>query len=197
VSQAADITFLRANVVPVGEDQLPMIELAREIVEKFNRIYQTNIFPSPEAILSRGTRLLGLDGNAKMSKSLNNAVFISDTPEETKEKIKVAKTDSLDYFSYEPGTRPEISNLVLIYSLINNLEPEQAAEELGKMQYGAFKQKLAEDLNNYLAPVREKRREVIGKPGYINEVLAEGLAKVLPRASETMAQVRKAMKIDY
>lgn len=197
VSQAADITFLRAQAIPVGEDQLPMIELTREIAEKFNRIYKTNIFPSPEAILSQGARLLGLDGNAKMGKSLGNAVFISDSPEETREKIKTAKTDSFDYFSYEPDKRPEISNLVLIYGLINNLEPEQAAKELGKMPYSAFKQKLGEDLNRYLAPIREKRQEIISQAGYIPSVLADGLSRVLPKAAETMSLVREAMKIDY
>ncbi len=197
VSQAADITFLRANVVPVGEDQLPMIELTREIIEKFHRIYKTEIFPLPEAIVPKAARILGLDGNAKMGKSLNNAVFLNETPEETAEKIKAAKTDSLDYFSYEPEKRPEISNLVLLYGLINGLEPEAAAKDLGKMPYSAFKQKLAEDMNKYLAPIREKRSALIENKKRLQEIASSGLERVLPKAEETMSLVRKVMQIDY
>lgn len=197
VSQAADITFLRANVVPAGEDQLPMIELTREIVEKFHRIYKTGVFPLPEIKLSTAPRIIGLDGNEKMGKSLGNAIFIKDTPEETVEKIKTAKTDSDSFFSYEPQKRPAISNLVMIYGLVNNLKPEAAAKELGSMPYSAFKSKLAEDLNKYLAPTREKRSELIANKKHIMAVLAKGLERVLPRAEETMTLVREAMKIDY
>lgn len=195
VSQAADILFLRANVVPVGEEQLPVNELVRDIAKKFNRIYKKKVFPIPESKLSQGSRILGLDGNAKMSKSLNNAVYLKDTAEETAEKIKAATTDSENYFSYEPKKRPAISNLVLIYSLIHGLDPAEAAKDLGNMPYSAFKTKLAEDLNNYLAPIRERRPDFT-KPK-VAEVLATGLKKVLPKAEETMSLVRKAMKIDY
>ena len=197
VSQAADITFLRANIVPVGEDQLPVIELAREIAEKFNKIYKNNIFPIPEGKLSDAPRILGLDGSAKMSKSLNNAIYLKDTPEETIEKIKVAKTDSENYFSYDPEKRPAVSNLVLIYSLINDLDPHTAAKDLGNMPYSEFKKKLAEDLNKYLAPIRAKRHELIANKKHLTTILAKGLEKVLPRAEETMTMVREAMKIDY
>lgn len=195
ISQAADITFIRANIVPVGEDQLPVIELAREIAEKFNKIYKAEVFPIPEAKLSQAPRILGLDGSAKMSKSLNNAVYLKDSPEETAEKIKAATTDSENYFSYEPEKRPAISNLVLIYSLIHDLEPANAAKDLGIMPYSAFKEKLAEDLNKYLEPMREKRANL--SKSQIEEILSAGLKRVLPKAEETMALVRKAMKIDY
>lgn len=197
VSQAADITFLRANIVPVGEDQLPMIELTREIVQRFNRIYGQEVFPAPEAKLSQAPRIMGLDGNAKMGKSLGNAIYIKDSSEETSGKIKIAKTDSENRFSYEPSIRPTISNLVLIYSLIHNTDPETAAKDLGKMSYSAFKEKLADDLNSYLAPIRERRKEIISKKDYIKNILEQGLRKSLPRAQETMALVRQAMKIDY
>jgi tryptophanyl-tRNA synthetase len=197
ISQAADITFLRANIVPAGEDQLPMIELTREIVEKFHRIYKTDIFPLPEVKLSSAPRIIGLDGNEKMGKSLGNAIFIKDSPEETAEKIKTAKTDSENYFSYEPEKRPAVSNLVLIYSIVNNLDPQAAAKNLGNMPYSEFKQKLAEDLNKYLAPIREKRKELIANKKHLAAILAKGLEKVLPRAEETMTMVREAMKIDY
>lgn len=195
ISQAADILFLRANVVPVGEEQLPVNELARDIAKKFNKIYDTEVFPTPESKLSKAPRILGLDGSAKMSKSLNNAIYLNESPEETAEKIKTATTDSKNYFSYDPKNRPAISNLVLIYSLIHNTDPADTAKELGLMPYSAFKTKLAEDLNGYLAPIREKRKSISKK--YVTEVLREGLQKVLPRAQETMALVRKAMKIDY
>src|SRR3989344_174571 len=109
VSQAADITIVRANVVPVGQDQLPMIELTREVIEKFHRIYKTETFPLPQAKLSQAPRIIGLNGNAKMSKSLNNAIFLKDNPEEIKEKIKTAKTDSYSTVAYDPQKRPEIS----------------------------------------------------------------------------------------
>ena len=197
VSQAADITFVRAQVVPVGEEQLPMIEQTREIVEKFHRIYNCNIFPIPQAKLSKGSRILGLDGNAKMSKSLNNAIYIKDSPEETAEKIKTAKTDSESSVGYDPEKRPGISNLILIYSLIHNIEPKVAVKDLGKINYSAFKVRLADDLNKYLAPIREKRKEITAKPNYIKEILEAGRNKVLPKAEETMSLVRKAMKIDY
>lgn len=197
VSQAADITFCRANVIPVGEDQLPMIELAREIVQKFHRIYNCDIFPLPEAKLSQAPRILGLDGSAKMSKSLNNAVYIKDTTEETKEKIKVAKTDSETRLGYDPDKRPEISNLVLIYSLVKNIKPDEAVKELGSINYSEFKLLLADELNKYLAPIREKRRQITEDPTYIKEVLETGKQKAFQKAEETMALVREAMKIKY
>jgi len=195
ISQAADITFIRANIVPVGEDQLPVIELSREIAEKFNKIYKAEVFPIPEAKLSQAPRILGLDGNAKMSKSLNNAVYLKDSPEETNEKIKAATTDSENYFSYDPEKRPAISNLVLIYSLIHDLDPIAAAKDLGSTPYNTFKSKLAEDLNKYLEPIREKRNSL--NQSQVAEILASGLKEVLPKAEETMSLVRKAMKIDY
>lgn len=194
VSQSADILFLRANVVPVGEEQLPVNELARDVAKKFNKIYG-EVFPIPESKLSKGARILGLDSNTKMSKSLSNAIYLNESPGETTEKIKVATTDSENYFSYDPKNRPAISNLVLIYSLINDTDPENAAKDLGSMPYSKFKIKLAEDLNDYLAPIREKRKSISKK--YVAEVLANGLQKVLPKAEETMSLVRKVMKIDY
>ncbi|HVZ11200.1 MAG TPA: tryptophan--tRNA ligase [Candidatus Paceibacterota bacterium] len=197
VSQAADITIVRADVIPVGEDQLPMIELTREIVERFHRIYNCDIFPRPEAKLSSAPRIIGLDGSAKMSKSLNNAVYIKETPEETTEKIKSAKTDSGSSVSYDPASRPEISNLVMIYALIHGREPKEAATDFAGMNYAAFKTKVAADLNAYLAPIREKRQELESKPHYVKEILAMGRDKTLKKAEETLQLVRTAMKINY
>lgn len=196
VSQAADISIVRSDVVPVGEDQLPMIETTREIIERFHRIYDCNIFPRPQAKLSEAPRILGLDG-AKMSKSLNNAVYLKDNPEVTAEKIKSAKTDSGSHVTYDPAKRPEISNLVLIYSLIHGQTPQQAVAELATLSYVNFKEKLAADLNKFLAPLRAKRAELEAKPHYVKEILEMGRKKVLDKAEETMSLVRSAMKINY
>ena len=197
ISQAADITIVRANVVPVGEEQLPMIEQTREIIEKFHRIYKCEIFPIPNGKLSKGSRIMGLDGNAKMSKSLNNAIYIKNSPEETIEKIKTATTDSESTIDYDPQNRPGISNLVLIYSLIHSVEPKETVKDLKGLNYSTFKKKLADDLNNYLKPIRERRKEIISKPNHTKEILESGRKKVLPKAEETMSLVRKAIKIDY
>ena len=197
VSQAADITIVRADVVPVGQDQLPMIELTREIIEKFHRLYKTEIFPLPQAKLSQAPRIMGLDGNAKMSKSLNNAILLKDSSEEIKEKIKTAKTDSFSMVAYDPEKRPEISNLVLIYGLIHSITPQEAAKEIGSTNYSAFKNKLAEDLINFLEPIREKRKGLEKKSEEIVDILAKGTQKTLTRAEETINLVREAMKINY
>lgn len=197
VSQAADITIVRAHMVPVGEDQLPMIETTREIVERFHRMYQCDIFPLPQAKLSTSPRIIGLDGSAKMSKSLNNAIYLKDNPETVIEKIKSAKTDSGTTIEFNPKERPEISNLVMIYSLIHNQNPKDAASELKHNTYSEFKLKLAQDLNHHLAPFRAKRLELEAKPHYVKEILDMGRIKVLEKAEETMKLVREAMKINY
>jgi tryptophanyl-tRNA synthetase len=196
VSQAADILFLRANCVPVGEDQLPVIEVCRDIVSKFNGIYG-DIFPMPEAKLSSATRILGLDGNAKMSKSLGNAVYLKDTPSETLSKIKSAKTDSGNDITFDPKTRPEVSNLVLLYSLVNGISVEQSVSDLANIRFGAFKTKLGEDMNNYFAEFRANRLELENNVELVKSTLEIGRQRVLARAEITMNSVRRAMKIDY
>ena len=198
VSQAADITIVRADIVPVGEDQLPMLEQTREIVERFHRIYQAEVFPLPQAKLSQSPRILGLDGAAKMSKSLNNAIYLKDNSEETLEKIKTAKTDSGSTIEYRPKERPEISNLVMLYALIHDKNPADVAKnELAGITYSAFKAKLGQDLNAYLAPIRAKRSELEQKPHYVKEILDIGRKRVIEEAEETMKLVRSAMKINY
>ncbi len=199
VSQAADILFMRANCVPVGEDQLPVIEVCRDIVNKFNAIYGngTDIFPMPTAKLSEATRILGLDGNAKMSKSLGNAVYLKDSEEETLKKIKSAKTDSGDTLTFEPKTRPEISNLVLLYAMCNNITTDQAVTDLVGVRYGAFKLKLAECMNAHLREFRFNRKELEANPNMVKQILEQGRIRATQRAEETMKLVRKSMMIDY
>lgn len=196
VSQAADILFLRANIIPVGEDQLPVIEVCRDIVEKFNTIYEP-VFTLPEAKLSFAKRILGLDGNAKMSKSLGNAIYLKDSEEETINKIKSAKTDSFTEITYNPAERPEISNLLLIYSLVNEIDVENALVDVKNLNYGAFKAKLALDINTYFREFRLRREEISSDPVFIKQVLTKGREKVVARADETMKIVKSAMKIDY
>ncbi|HXV26421.1 MAG TPA: tryptophan--tRNA ligase [Candidatus Paceibacterota bacterium] len=197
VSQSADILFCRANSVPVGADQLPVIELTREIAQKFNKLYGKKVFPVPEAKLSEAPRILGLDGNAKMSKSLNNAIYLKDTPEETTEKIKTAKTDSEPVIGYDPEKRPEVSNLVLMYALSKGMTPQDALAELGNVNYSTFKPVLAEALNRHLEPLRERRRALAANPDAVRQVLADGLKKATRKARSTMRLVRKAMHIAY
>lgn len=197
VSQSADILFLRSHVVPVGEDQMPVIELTREIAIKFNRIYGKKVFPIPAGNLSDAPRILGLDGNAKMSKSLNNAIYLKDTAQETTDKIRSAKTDSEPVIGYDPARRPEMSNLVLIYALSKGMTPSQAVDELGPINNSTFKPLLAQALNDHLAPIRQRRSELEGRPGYAEEIAAQGLKTVLRKAKSTMRAVRKAMRIDY
>ena len=197
VSQAADITCVRADLVPVGADQLPMIEQTREIIEKFHRIYNCNIFPIPKAHLSNSPRILGLDGDAKMSKSLNNAIYLKDSEEDTIQKIKTAKTDSESTVSFDPKERPEISNLILLFALANSTTPEEVAKDLVNVNYSTFKQKLADDLNKFLKSLRERRVEIASNPKKVMDILENGRLKTQKKAAETMRLVREAMKINY
>lgn len=196
VSQAADILSLQSNLIPVGDDQLPMIEQTREIAQRFNHIYG-DVFQPPKELLSTGSRIIGLDGNAKMSKSLNNCIYLKDTAEETLKKIKKAKTDSIEGISYNPEYRPEISNLVKLYALVNGKSIEEILPELEPMRTGDFKMKLAESMNEYFADFRQRRVEIFADKAYLQEVLTKGRQQALERAEETMQKVRQAMKIDY
>jgi tryptophanyl-tRNA synthetase len=197
ISQAADITVVRANLVPVGEDQLPVLEQTQEIVEKFNKIYKQNVFPYPKPILSESPRILGLDGNAKMSKSLNNCIFLKDDPEKTIAKIKVAKTDSEASIFYDQTNRPEVSNLILLFSLVNNIDIKTAEKELVGMNFSSFKLKLAQTMNIYFKEFREKRQEIINRPEQVWDRLEQGKFNVLNEAEKTMKELRQAMKINY
>lgn len=197
VSQAADITVVKANIVPVGVDQLPMIEQTVEIVEKFNRVYNQEIFPHPKSLLSEAPKILGLDGNAKMSKSLNNAIYLKDDQETTIAKIKTAKTDSLSEIYFDEENRPEVSNLIRIYSLVNNISVNIAVEDLKGLNNSVFKQKLAADMNLYFQDFRSRRQEIVNNPNIVWEKLEQGRLAVLEEAELTMKQLRKAMRIDY
>jgi tryptophanyl-tRNA synthetase len=198
VHQAADILFCKANLVPVGQDQLPHLEVARTVARRFNQRYARNVafFPVPEALLSAAPNLLGLDGH-KMSKSRGNAIALSATADETARLLRRAKTDSLGYVSYEPAERPEVSSLVLLAALCQGREPEAVAAEIGVSGSAELKRVVTESVNEFLRPIRARRAELAADPGYLRSVLAKGNAVAGVVADRTLAQVAAAMGTTY
>ncbi len=196
VSQAADITFINAEVVPVGEDQKPMLELTRQIVRKFNNLYGQT-FKEPKEVLDNISRLQGLDGK-KMSKSLNNAIYLSDSREEIEKKIRKAVTDSENKVYFDPEKKPGVSNLMTYYQIVSGKSYNEIEDEFKDIKYYIeFKEKLIDKLDHFLKPFRERRREFENNPEKVWKVLREGKEKVLKKAEENMKIIRKNMKIDY
>ena len=198
VSQAADITALEGTVVPVGEDQLPLIEQCREIVRKFNSIYG-DVLVEPEAVLSKEKRIKGLDGNDKMGKSLGNAIYLSDTEEVVNQKVMSAVTDPNRIKKDDLGN-PDICMVAYYHNLFT--EPEEyktVCEECkaGKRGCVACKKQLAKNINATLNPIREKRKYYEERPELVEKILKEGTQKARQTAKETMKKVKKAMKLDY
>lgn len=199
VSQTADITAFGANLVPVGEDQLPMIEQAIEIVRKFNKIYQ-NVLVEPKALVSETPRLVGLDGKSKMSKSLGNAIYLSDSEAVLKEKIKKMYTDPGHIHVSDPG-RVE-GNAVFVYLDAFAQDKKYVAELKSKYKKGglgdvAIKQYLFEVLNDFMDPIRKRRQEYAKDPAQVMKILEKGTVKAREKASQTLARVKEAMKINY
>jgi len=156
VSQAADILLFLPGVVPVGEDQLPHIELTKEIARKFNTAY-SEVFSIPEALLSATPRLMGLDGSQKMSKSRNNAIFLSDSTDEVRSKIKKAVTDSGSEIVYDKNNKPNVANLIDLYQLIAGKKVEEIVGLYAGKGYKEFKEGLGEEIVSFLKPIQEKR----------------------------------------
>lgn len=198
VHQAADILFCKGNVVPVGKDQLPHLELTRTIARRFNERFAGGqiIFPEPQPLLSKSTMILGLDGSQKMSKSRNNAIMLSSTEDETAQLIKRAKTDSERLITYEPERRPEVANLLNLISLSTGEAPEAIAERIGEGGGGMLKKMLTESLNDYLRPHRERRKQLEADPEYIREVLRHGISQAREVATQTLSEVRRAMNME-
>ena len=199
ISQAGDITVVNANLVPVGEDQLPMIEQTREIVRKFNSL-NGEVFVEPEALVGEVKRLPGIDGNAKMGKSLGNAIYLSDTEEELRKKVMGMYTDPTRIHATDPGKVG--GNPVFVYHDAFNPNKDEVAILKERYQKGEVgdvevKQKLFEALNEFLRPIRERRAEFEKNPEELDRILKEGTAKTKKVAEETMKKVRTAMKIDY
>ena len=198
VSQAADITAFQGKYVPVGEDQLPLIEQCREIVRKFNSIYG-EVLVEPEAVLSKAKRIKGLDGNDKMGKSLGNAIYLSDTPEEITKKVMSAVTDPNRIRKDDKGN-PDVCMVSYYHNLFTSEEECKAVCEeckAGKRGCVACKKQLAQNIIDYLAPMREKRKYYEDRPELVDKLLIEGTEKGREDAKETMRKVRHAMRLDY
>jgi tryptophanyl-tRNA synthetase len=198
VHQAADILSVGGNLVPVGKDQLPHLEMSRLIAKRFNARFspQNTIFQEPEALLSKAPVILGLDGTQKMSKSRNNAILLKDTEEETIQRIQKAKTDSVRHITYEPLERPEVANLLKIISLCTGSEPETVAERIGDGGSKKLKEILMDSLNAHLSPIRKKRKEIEKDEAYIRDVLRRGIQKAREEAEKTLLRVRNAMHME-
>ena len=198
VSQAADITAFEGKLVPVGEDQLPLIEQCREIVRKFNSIYG-DVLVEPEAVLSSTKRIKGLDGNEKMGKSLGNAIYLSDSEEEITKKVMGAVTDPNRIRKDDLGN-PDICMVAYYHNLFTAKEElNKVCEECreGKRGCVACKRELAKNIIETLKPIREKREYYEAHPELVDKILMEGTEKARKKAKETMTKVRKAMKLDY
>lgn len=192
VHQAADILFCKANLVPVGRDQLPHQEITRTVARRFNERYAP-VFPVPDALLSAAPLLLGTDGQ-KMSKSRGNAIALSAGPDETTRLIRRAVTDTDRHITYEPETRPQVSNLVLLAALCQGREPHEVAAEIGDGGGAALKKVVADSVNEFLGPMRARRAELIADRGYLRGVLAEGGDRANAVADRTLEEVRAAME---
>ncbi len=198
VSQAADITAFEGELVPVGEDQLPLIEQCHEIVRKFNSIYG-EVLVEPKAVLSEGKRIKGLDGNAKMGKSLGNAIYLSDSEEEITKKVMGAVTDPNRIKKDDLGN-PDVCMVAYYHKLFStDEEVKTVCEECraGKRGCVACKKQLAKNIIEELRPIREKRAYYEAHPEEVDKILIEGTAKAQKIAKETMKKVKKAMKLDY
>jgi tryptophanyl-tRNA synthetase len=198
VSQAADITAFHASIIPVGEDQLPLIEQCREIVRKFNSIYG-DCLVEPEAVLSKTKRIKGLDGNEKMGKSLGNAIYISDSEEEITRKVMGAVTDPNRIKKTDLGN-PDVCMVAYYHNLFTpEDEVSKICEECRKGARGcvACKKELAHNIIEFLRPIREKRAYYEARPEEVDKIILEGTQKARKKAKETMQDVKKAMKLDY
>lgn len=198
VSQAADITAFDATIIPVGEDQLPLIEQCREIVRKFNSIYG-EVLREPEAYLSNTKRIKGLDGNEKMGKSLGNAIYLSDSEDEITRKVMSAVTDPARIRKDDKGN-PDICMVAYYHNLFTEKEDyEKVCAECRAGSRGcvACKKQLAKNIIDTLRPIREKRAYYEKNPELVDEILLNGTIKAQKKAKETMKKVKKAMKLEY
>lgn len=198
VSQAADITIFQAEIVPVGDDQVPMIEQTNEIIRRFNRIYNTTCLKECEAVLSKSSRLVGIDGKAKASKSLGNAISLSDTPDEVKNKVFQMYTDPNHLKVSDPGAIE--GNVVFVYldafhpniDEVNDLKVHYQRGGLGDI---VIKNILNDTLHNFLEPIRAKRAQITNTQAM--EVLRDGTAKARTIAKQTMIMVRDVLGMKY
>ena len=195
VHQACDILFCKGNIVPVGRDQLPHIEVTNKIARRFNKRYG-KVFPEVTGLLTSTPLLPGLDGR-KMSKSYGNAISISMTAEETAKLIKKAKTDSERNITFDPEGRPEVSALLTTAGICSGRDPKELADEIGMGGGGQLKRVVTEAVNGRFAPIRERREELVGDPDYIKDIIHDGNRRANKIAHETLCEVREAMGMVY
>ena len=198
VSQAADITAFKAHLVPVGEDQLPMIEQTVEIVRRFNRLYGP-VLVEPEALVPEVARLPGTDGQRKMGKSLGNAIFLCDPPDVVAAKVAAMYTDPRHLRVEDPGTVEGNP----VFSYLDAFDPDRAAVENLKQQYRAgglgdvaVKRRLLDVLDAFLGPIRARRAELARDPGDLRRILRDGTERGRALAQRTLREVRQAMSLD-
>lgn len=196
ISQAADITTFNADIIPVGDDQLPLIEQCREIVRKFNSIYGETL-KEPEALVGNVSRLKGLDGN-KMSKSLGNAIYLKDDEETIQKKVMKATTDPNKISKNDPAN-PDICMVYYYHKVYSqgNLETICSECKLGKRGCVSCKKELASNISNYLKPIREKRKYYEEHPELVEQILKDGTKKAQMVAKENMKKIKENMKINY
>ena len=195
VHQACDILFCKGNVVPVGRDQLPHIELTRQIARRFNNRFG-QVFPEVDALLSDVPLLPGLDGR-KMSKSYGNAISISMTDEENARRIKKSKTDGERRITFDPEGRPGVSGLLSTAAICTGRSEAEIADEIGMGGAGELKRYVTQVVNEYFAPIRERRRRYENDLDYVKDVLHEGNRRANEIAQATLAEVREAMGMVY
>ena len=195
VHQACDILFCKGNIVPVGKDQLPHIELTRQIARRFNERYG-QVFPEPDGILSDAIEIPGLDGR-KMSKSYGNSIMLSATAEETARLIKKSKTDSDRFITFDKENRPGVSALLTTAALCTGRTEVEIAEEIGNDGSGALKKYVTEAVNEFMAPHRARREELAQDMDHVKEVLHEGNKRMNEIANETLGEVCEAMGMVY
>jgi len=201
VHQTADILFCKANLVPVGKDQLPHLEQARTVARRFDERYGRSVddhrvFPEPEALLGRSGTILGLDGS-KMSKSKNNTIELGMTADQTAKLLKRAVTDSVRHISYDPTNRPEVSNLVNLAALCLDRSPEEVAADIGDGGGGGLKKLVTEAVNERFAGHRARRADIVADPGQLSAILADGNKRANAIADDTLDEVRRAMRMVY
>ncbi|MEW9502507.1 tryptophan--tRNA ligase [Jeotgalibacillus marinus] len=197
VSQTADITFCKATLVPIGEDQLPHIEQTRKIVRRFNQLYKP-VLLEPKPLIGDVPRLIGLDGNNKMSKSLGNAIHLDSTQEEVNEKIKKATTDPARVHKMDIG-HPDICPIYAYHQTFRKEGSDEIYESCKKGQIGCMecKLKIAQSINDFLEPMRERRIVYQNNPKMVYEILMSGTEKAQLVAKETMQEIREAMSMNY
>jgi len=197
VSQAADITAFDADLVPVGDDQAPMIEQTREIVRKFNSIYGETL-NMPEIKLGENSRIKGLDGNEKMGKSLGNAIYLADSEEVIRKKIMGAITDT-NKIRKDDKANPDVCMVSYYHKLVNKNNYDKVCEECRNGDRGcvACKKELIEAMINFLKPIQEKRKYYEEHDELVNKILLDGTNNARLKAKEVMKRVRHNMKVDY